>query len=197
LKDINKGRITFLLILIIITATLIFSMEFECKNIILIPFLFILFYLAPRFDVPLRGLGYVNADHIVIFPSAYLLSNSLIVGFLCSFAYLLERVIREGIKKLRMSTIISFLITLINTTVVCYLFLKSGIFSNNQNVLLSWFYLCLILLVFALLDFVFLVLDRVFYGVSFDLKWWLKYVFEYIIFLLITSPFLALFLFLA
>ena len=195
MKDINKGRIIFLLILIVITTTLIFSMDFECKNIILIPFLFILFYIAPRFDVPLRGLGYVNADHIVVFPSAYLLSNSLIVGLLCSFAYLLERVIREGIKKLRMGIIISFFITIINTTVACYLFLKSEIFSNNQNVLLSWLYLCLILIVFALLGFFLLVLDRVFYGVSFDLKWWLKYVFEYVVFLLITSPFLALFLF--
>ncbi|MCX7829708.1 MAG: GAF domain-containing protein, partial [Acidobacteria bacterium] len=54
--------------------------------------------------------------------------------------------------------------------------------------------LILALIVFSAFGFFLLVLDRVFSQVSFDLKSWLKHLLKYTLFLIISSPFLALFL---
>lgn len=191
----NKGRVIYLFILIIATLILLFKIGFKGENFFLIPIIFLFFYIAARFDVPIRGLGYVNADHIVVFPAAFLISNSFIVGLLCATSYITERILREGIKKIKAGNIISFFAVIINTTISSELFLKLKLYFNPSNEILRWFYLCLVLILFSSLGFTLLVVDKLFSRVKFEIVKWNKHFIKYVGFLILTSPFLALLLY--
>ncbi|MFB3851768.1 MAG: sensor domain-containing diguanylate cyclase [Acidobacteriota bacterium] len=193
-KNEPKGRFIYALLLLLATLLLCFSFGFSSDNSIWIPLILVAYFFACRFDVPLRELGHVNADHIVVFPAAILLNNPLLTGIIGGIAYIFERIYREGIKNLKLGQILSFFIVIINNTLASFILLKAGAFKENVSLWKSYPLLLLALVVFASFGFLLLVLDRLFCKASFNLKSWLKHLVKYSFFLVMSSPFLALFL---
>ena len=191
----QKGRIILSLILFIITIQLFFLFGFSSENVFVIPLLIIAYFYACKYDVALAGLGHVNADHIVVFPAALLLGNPLLVGIIGAASYITERINREGLRKIKLGHILSLFIIIINNTFSSLIFLKSKAFSQNVSLWKSYFFLILSLAVFSSLGFFIILLDKIVTRSSFNLKNMFAYLFRYFIFLVFSSPFLALFLY--
>lgn len=194
LKNEPKGRIFFGILLLLIVVILCFCYGFSIKSPIWLPLIAIAYFFAYRYDVALAGLGHVNADHVVVFPAVLVTSNPLLIGIVGGFAYILERMFREGKKKVNFGHILSLLFIILNTTLTSHLFLKSGAFGQNTSLLQSYPLLILALVAFASFGFFLLVLDRIFSKSNFSIKIWFNHLLKYSLFLIISSPFLALFL---
>jgi diguanylate cyclase (GGDEF)-like protein len=189
-----KGRFIYAFLLLAITISLSFAFGFSSENKFWIPLIAVAYFFACRFDVALPGLGHVNADHVVVFPAAIILNNPFLPGIIGGIAYICERIYREGIKKVKFGHILSLFVIIINNTIASFIFLKGGAFEENSSLWRSYPLLLLALIVFASFGFLLLVLDRVFSKTSFSLKSWFSHLFKYVFFLVMSSPFLALFL---
>lgn len=188
------GKILFISLLAIILIFLFAFFGLKTTNLEFLPLVFIAFFFANKLDVPLKGLGFVNADHIVSFSSLFLFQNPIIPAILNGVSYLLERITRKGIKELSYGHFISFLSSIITNSLSLFLLLKSGAFLKESNILVSLFYLIISLTIYALLDFLLLIAGKFFIEEELNFKEFFFYLVKYVLFLLISSPFLAIFI---
>lgn len=194
MRKIPPGRIAILCLLAAALGWLFSVHGSSCERSFLIPFILFAFLLANYFDVPLPGLGHVSSDHIVAFPALLLLGNPFMAGILAGIGYILERAFRFGLRGLEQKHGLSFLAISLNTAVTVLIFQAAGSFEAGTSLLRSCLTLLLCLFVFALLGFSILLADRMATRTKFSIRQWLNYLARYLIFLVISSPFLALFL---
>jgi len=194
LRKIPPGRIVIMILLAAALASLFFLLGLNCEKAYLIPLLVFAYFLATYFDVSLPGLGHVSSDHIVAFPAVLFIGNPFLAGLLNGFGYLLERAFRFGFRGLEAKHWLSFLAISVNTAVTTLLFQATGAFTAGSSLTKSCLVLLISLFVFALLGFLILLLDRIVTGTDFSIRQWMSYLFKYLLFLFISSPFLAIFL---
>lgn len=194
MRKVQPGRIIIILLLAAVLVSLFFVFGIKSEKAYLIPLLLFAFFLATYFDVSLPGLGHVSSDHIVAFPAILFLGNPFMAGILNGLGYLLERTFRFGFRGVESKHWLSFLIISVNTAVTTLLFQVTGAFTPGSSLTKSCLVLLLSFLVFALLSFLILLVDRIASGADFSLKQWMSYLFKYLLFLFVSSPFLAIFL---
>jgi len=194
LKVVPSGRITIIGVLVAILGVFFAIYGVSSEKPYLIPFILFAYLLATYFDVPLPGLGHVSSDHIVVFPAVLLLGNPFLAGLLNGFGYILERAFRFGPRGVEQKHWLSFFTISVNSAVAAAIFQATGSFAEGVSLSWSCLTLFLALLVFALLGFLILLADRVLAKVEFSLRQWFGYLARYLLFLLMSSPFLAIFL---
>ncbi len=98
-----------------------------------IPLGFLAFVLAYVFDVPLPGLGRINADHVVAFPVVLLIGNPVLAGLLAGSGYLASRLIRPQARRPGLASAFDFFDTGLSTAFGTALVLASGAFARERG----------------------------------------------------------------
>jgi diguanylate cyclase (GGDEF)-like protein len=94
-----------------------------------IPACLLAFVLAYVFDVPIPGLGRINADHVIAFPAVLLLGNPVLTGVLAGGGYLISRLFRPSTLRPGLALAFDFFHTGLSTAFGTALVLASGRFS--------------------------------------------------------------------
>ncbi len=81
---------------------LLWHFGFQVRNPWALPFVLAFFFVAYQFDVPIPGLGSMNADHVIAFPAVVILQNPAVAGILGGIGLLASRAYRHGPRGLRL-----------------------------------------------------------------------------------------------
>ncbi len=92
----RPGHYILLALFIAAMTAMAWAYGLSVQHLWAVPIGFLAFTLAYVFDVPLPGVGRINADHVVAFPAAILLGNPVLTGMLAGCGFLASRIIRPG-----------------------------------------------------------------------------------------------------
>ncbi len=137
----RPGHYTLLALFVAAMAAMAWAYGLSAQRLWAVPLGLLAFTLAYIFDVPLPGVGRINADHVVAFPAAILIGNPFLTGILAGWGFLASRLIKPGKAKPGLAFAFDFFHTGLSTVFGTAVILASGAFSPKHGptvIALAW-----------------------------------------------------------